>query len=121
MSLDDYSWQDVCILYRVRWQIELLFKLWKSACGLNKSRMLKMLRVVCKRMTAFYWSFWLGEAATSICIRQIEADLMEIPIQHQNKSVNQANPYEKTRYDLSEYLWDIPLLLTLYTDIRYNK
>jgi hypothetical protein len=27
---DEFTWEEVCVLYRVRWQIELLFKLWKS-------------------------------------------------------------------------------------------
>jgi hypothetical protein len=29
------SLEQVVLLYRVRWQIELIFKLWKSDCGLN--------------------------------------------------------------------------------------
>jgi hypothetical protein len=27
---DEFTWKEVVILYRVRWQIELMFKLWKS-------------------------------------------------------------------------------------------
>jgi Transposase DDE domain len=30
------SWKEVVVLYRARWQIELLFKLWKSHGGLDK-------------------------------------------------------------------------------------
>jgi len=32
------SWQAVVVLYRARWQIELLFKLWKSHNGLGRGR-----------------------------------------------------------------------------------
>jgi DDE family transposase len=32
------TWQAVVVLYRARWQIELLFKLWKSHNGLARSR-----------------------------------------------------------------------------------
>jgi hypothetical protein len=27
--------KQACDLYRIRWQIKLVFKLWKSYCGLN--------------------------------------------------------------------------------------
>jgi hypothetical protein len=32
------TWQAVVVLYRVRWQIELMFKIWKSHNGLEKHR-----------------------------------------------------------------------------------
>jgi hypothetical protein len=35
---DRLTWKAVVVLYRVRWQIELLFKLWKSHCGLAAHR-----------------------------------------------------------------------------------
>jgi hypothetical protein len=34
----ELSWQAIVVLYRARWQIELLFKLWKSHNGLAKFR-----------------------------------------------------------------------------------
>jgi hypothetical protein len=34
----ELSWQAVVVLYRARWQIELLFKLWKSHNGLARCR-----------------------------------------------------------------------------------
>lgn len=37
-SADELSWQAVVVLYRARWQIELLFKLWKSHNGLARCR-----------------------------------------------------------------------------------
>ena len=37
-SVSDLTWQAVVVLYRARWQIELLFKLWKSHNRLAKHR-----------------------------------------------------------------------------------
>ena len=38
IPLEMATWQEVCMLYRVRWQIELLFKLWKSHGQVDISR-----------------------------------------------------------------------------------
>ena len=35
---DLLTWQEVVVLYRSRWQIELMFKLWKSQSGLDKHK-----------------------------------------------------------------------------------
>lgn len=35
---DELSWQGVVVLYRARWQVELLIKLWKSHNGLARCR-----------------------------------------------------------------------------------
>jgi hypothetical protein len=37
-SADQLTWKEVVVLYRVRWQIELLFKLWKSHGQLDKHK-----------------------------------------------------------------------------------
>lgn len=37
-AADALTWQAVIVLYRARWQIELLFKLWKSHNGLDRLR-----------------------------------------------------------------------------------
>jgi hypothetical protein len=37
-SVEELTWKAVVVLYRARWQIELLFKLWKSHNGLAKNR-----------------------------------------------------------------------------------
>jgi Transposase DDE domain len=37
-SAEELTWKEVVVLYRTRWQIELLFKLWKSQCHLAASR-----------------------------------------------------------------------------------
>lgn len=40
------SWEQVALLYRVRWQIELVFKLWKSYGGLKHIQPLRRERVL---------------------------------------------------------------------------
>ena len=42
------SIEQVALLYRVRWQIELVFKLWKSYCGLDHIQGLRRERVLCE-------------------------------------------------------------------------
>jgi Transposase DDE domain len=37
-AAEELSWRAVVVLYRARWQIELLFKLWKSHNGLTRAR-----------------------------------------------------------------------------------
>ena len=32
------SLQEAWVMYRVRWQVELLFKMWKSDCKVDESR-----------------------------------------------------------------------------------
>lgn len=38
LSSERATWQEICVLYRLRWQIEMLFKLWKSHGELECSR-----------------------------------------------------------------------------------
>jgi Transposase DDE domain len=45
---DRFSLEEIFILYRVRWQIELLFKRWKSLAGLGHSRGRRAHRVLCE-------------------------------------------------------------------------
>jgi hypothetical protein len=45
---DQLSADEAQVLYRARWQIELLFKLWKSTGGLADSRSAKPARILCE-------------------------------------------------------------------------
>ena len=48
LGADQFSLEEIFILYRVRWQIELLFKRWKSLAGLGRSRGHRAYRVLCE-------------------------------------------------------------------------
>jgi len=48
LAADRFSLEAIFILYRVRWQIELLFKRWKSLAGLGRSRGHRAYRVLCE-------------------------------------------------------------------------
>lgn len=56
------TWEEVVVLYRVRWQIELLFKLWKSHNLLAEHRSddpVRQLVELYARMTAIVIQHWL--------------------------------------------------------------
>lgn len=48
LTAEVLRWQEVWVLARARWQIELLFKLWKSHGGLEASRGERAERVLCE-------------------------------------------------------------------------
>jgi hypothetical protein len=48
LAANPFSLEEIFILYRVRWQIELLFKRWKSLVGLGRSRGHRAYRVLCE-------------------------------------------------------------------------
>lgn len=60
------SLQEAWVLYRVRWQVELLFKLWKSQGGVDEARSGQVYRVLCAvyatllAMGVQHWLLLLG-------------------------------------------------------------
>jgi hypothetical protein len=48
LKAETFTVEEVCVLYRVRWQIELLYKAWKSGGGLGRTRGRKAGRVLCE-------------------------------------------------------------------------
>jgi hypothetical protein len=48
LPADRFTIEELCVLYRVRWQVELLFKRWKSLVGLGRSRGHRAYRVLCE-------------------------------------------------------------------------
>ncbi len=65
-SSDQLSPEEILVLARLRWQIELLFKLWKSHGHIDVSRSEKPWRILCELyakligMLIQHWSFLLG-------------------------------------------------------------
>jgi hypothetical protein len=58
----ELSWKAVVVLYRARWQIELLFKLWKSHNGLDRLRSvtaLPVLAVLYAKLLGVLLQHWL--------------------------------------------------------------
>ncbi len=56
------SWQEAVTLVRVRWQIELLFKLWKSHGRLDESRSANPWRILCEvyaKLVALVIQHWI--------------------------------------------------------------
>ena len=45
---DEYRMEQLYVLYRIRWQIELVFKGWKSVLGIDRHRSAKAARVRCE-------------------------------------------------------------------------
>ena len=60
---EELSWKAVAVLYRARWQIELLFKLWKSHNGLARvdraAVALPPLAVFYAKLLGVLWQHWL--------------------------------------------------------------
>lgn len=66
IAADKLTPAEILVLARLRWQIELLFKLWKSHGHIDKSRSEKSWRILCELyakligMIIQHWSFLMG-------------------------------------------------------------
>jgi hypothetical protein len=89
-SGEQLSWRAVWVLARCRWQIELLFKLWKSQGGLAQSRGRQAWRVLCEvyaKLLGMVVQQWLllssrvsylkqNTTATARCVRNAALGLL---------------------------------------------
>jgi len=49
LPAEAFTPEEICVLYRVRWQVELLYKAWKSGGGVGRTRGRRGPRVLCER------------------------------------------------------------------------
>ena len=47
VSYENISLEEIMLLYRLRWQVELMFKNWKSVCAIHKLQPMKYERFTC--------------------------------------------------------------------------
>lgn len=47
VASENISFEEVMLLYRLRWQVELMFKNWKSVCAIHKLQPMKYERFTC--------------------------------------------------------------------------
>ena len=74
---DQLTWKEVVVLYRVRWQIELLFKLWKSHNLLSTHRSTDPVRQLAElyaKLTAALIQHWL---VLTSCWSDVEVSLIK--------------------------------------------
>jgi hypothetical protein len=50
-------WETICNLYRVRWQIELVFKIWKSILHIDQTYKMKVERLITTLYLKLFWIF----------------------------------------------------------------
>lgn len=62
ISVSELSCQTVFALYRLRWQIELVFKRWKTLLGVSRQR--------CQRMSQLGWSWVYGKLLYCLLIER---------------------------------------------------
>ena len=48
LPAEAFTIEEICVLYRVRWQVELLYKAWKSGGGVGQTRGRRGDRVLCE-------------------------------------------------------------------------
>jgi hypothetical protein len=51
------AWDTICKLYRIRWQIELIFKVWKSIMNIDQFRKMKSARLLTTLYVKLLWVF----------------------------------------------------------------
>lgn len=62
LAAEELTFDEAWVLYRARWQVELLFKLWKGRGGLSRSRGRRGDRVLCEvlaKLLAVLVQHWL--------------------------------------------------------------
>ena len=73
---DRMSAQDIIQVYRLRWQIELVFKAWKSGLSVDKTKKVKKERFECQMIAKIIWALinWRIYQLANLAIRKTEPD-----------------------------------------------
>jgi hypothetical protein len=75
---EDFTADEIYHLYKLRWQVELMFKTWKSVLNLDKVRKMKTERFKCYLISKLIWIMINWDIVTSIsnCILKQQSKLV---------------------------------------------
>lgn len=76
ISSDRFSAQEVLKVYRLRWQVELVFKTWKSSLSVDKTKKVKKERFECQLIAKIIWALinWRIYQFIDLAIKKAEPD-----------------------------------------------
>ena len=76
VSGDRFSLHDIVQAYRLRWQIELVFKAWKSGLSIHKTKKVKKDRFECQLIAKIIWALvnWRLYQSANLALRAIKPD-----------------------------------------------
>jgi hypothetical protein len=69
---DDFTADQIYHLYKLRWQVELMFKTWKSVLNLDKVRKMKTERFKCYLISKLIWIMMNWDIVTSTANRILQ-------------------------------------------------
>jgi hypothetical protein len=105
------SWEQVTLLYRVRWQIELVFKLWKSYGGLKHIQPLRQERVLFE-----LYAKMIGLVLTQFLVAPLQR--MVDPASNQEISPFKVRQiFSRCARDLNRTLHALPDFLAVLADL----
>ena len=104
------SLAQIPLLYRVRWQIELVFKLWKSYCGLRQVAKLRKERILTElyaRLIGIVLTHFLVAPIRMPLATQTNREISPVQVrkifQRFARSINQTLPYlDKLTFQLQD-------------------
>jgi hypothetical protein len=80
LSSEKYSYKDLCLLYRVRWRIELLFKEWKSQLNIKNITGKNIHRINCLIYSRLCLILLMNQFISCLSVRALELYERELSI-----------------------------------------